>query len=156
MNKPFGFIKKEKTHMIHFDFSPNNQMVDFETQDSKSTVYLGFASDPKINIFSQKIPWISKHECITETLIKEQDLLDLPKNKDYTVMIHTVKGIPSLDGATAALAIQKNREELESEQWKNLSDYTSEIEKGNTTPPFLVLSTVSILQLVKWSLKKRI
>ena len=39
--------------MIHFDFSPNNQMADFETQDSKSTVYLGFASDPKINIFSQ-------------------------------------------------------------------------------------------------------
>ena len=40
--------------MLNFDFSPNNSMTEFESPETDSTVYLGFASDPVPNVFSQK------------------------------------------------------------------------------------------------------
>jgi hypothetical protein len=39
---------------MEFNFSTNNSMTEFETPDTTSTVYLGFASQPEKNIFSQK------------------------------------------------------------------------------------------------------
>jgi len=40
--------------MLNLDFSPNNSMTEFESPETDSTVYLGFASQPETNIFSQK------------------------------------------------------------------------------------------------------
>ena len=36
-----------------FNFSSNNSMTEFEVIDTSSTIYLGFASKPETNIFSQ-------------------------------------------------------------------------------------------------------
>ena len=52
-------------------------------------------------------------------------------------MIHLVQGWPTLDGSTAAMALTRDRIELESRDWLNLASYISEMEKGYTTPPFL-------------------
>ena len=123
--------------MSKFDFSVNNTMAEFENPETESTVYLGFANKPEINIFSWKYA-SSPYSSTTEILLKEGDkLLKVPEGKDYTVMIHLVQGWVNLDVATAAMAIKQDHKELKSNDWSNLANYISDIEKGTTTPPFL-------------------
>ena len=98
---------------MEFNFSTNNSMTEFETPDTSSTVYLGFASQPETNIFSQKY-FRSTNASTTESLVKKLELLVVPKKKNYTVMIHLVQGWPTLDGSTAAMALVRDRNELNS------------------------------------------
>jgi hypothetical protein len=121
---------------MEFSFSTNNSMTEFETLDASSTIYLGFASQPETNIFSQKY-FRSPHASTTESLIKNLGLLERPKNKESQVMMHLVQGWPTLDVATAAMALVRDQKELDSRDWLNLANYISEMEKGYTTPPFL-------------------
>jgi hypothetical protein len=121
---------------MEFNFSTNNSMTEFEAPDTKSTVYLGFASQPETNIFSQKY-FRSRHASTTESLINNLELLEIPNKKESQVMIHLVQGWPTLDGSTAAMALVRDRDELYSRDWINLANYISEMEKGYTTPPFL-------------------
>ena len=122
---------------MEFNFSNNNSMTEFETLDTSSTIYLGFASQPETNIFSQKY-FRSPHASTTESLIKKLELLERPqKNKESQVMMHLVQGWPTLDVATAAMALVRDQKELDSRDWLNLANYISEMEKGYTTPPFL-------------------
>ena len=121
---------------MEFKFSTNNSMTEFEAPDTTSTVYLGFASEPVTNIFSQKY-FRSPHFSTTESLIKNLELLEIPKKRESQVMIHLVQGWPTLDVSTAAMAITRDRKELNSRDWLNLASYISEMEKGFTTPPFL-------------------
>ena len=121
---------------MEFNFSTNNSMTEFETLDTSSTIYLGFASQPETNIFSQKY-FRSPHASTTESLIKKLELLERPKKNESQVMIHLVQGWPTLDGSTAAMALVRDRNELDSRDWLNLVNYISEMEKGYTTPPFL-------------------
>jgi len=122
--------------MLNFDFSPNNSMTEFESPQTDSTVYLGFASDPSPNVFSQKYRG-SPHASTTEALVKHLELLQLPEDEECRVMIHLVQGGPTLDGATAAFALTRSRDELNSRDWLSLASYISEMEKGYTFPPFL-------------------
>ncbi|HIL14918.1 MAG TPA: hypothetical protein EYG15_02260, partial [Deltaproteobacteria bacterium] len=122
--------------MLNFDFSPNNSMTEFESPETDSTVYLGFASDPVPNVFSQKFRG-SPHASTTETLVRNLELLKLPEDREGRVILHLVQGSPTLDGATAAFALTRNRDELSSRSWINLGNYISEMEKGYTSPPFL-------------------
>ena len=91
---------------MEFNFSTNNSMTEFETLDTSSTIYLGFASQPETNIFSQKY-FRSPHASTTESLIKKLELLERPKKNDSQVMIHLVQGWPTLDVSTAAMALEK-------------------------------------------------
>jgi hypothetical protein len=72
---------------MEFNFSTNNSMTEFETLDNSSTIYLGFASQPETNIFSQKY-FRSPHASTTESLIKKLELLERPKKNDSQVMMH--------------------------------------------------------------------
>ena len=121
---------------MEFNFSTNNSMTEFETLDNSSTIYLGFASQPETNIFSQKY-FRSPHASTTESLIKKLELLERPKKNDSQVMMHLVQGWPTLDVSTAAMALVRDRKELDTRDWLNLANYISEMEKGYTTPPFL-------------------
>ncbi|MDC0229639.1 hypothetical protein OAK48_01570 [Deltaproteobacteria bacterium] len=121
---------------MEFNFSSNNSMTEFEAPDTTSTIYLGFASQPETNIFSQKY-FRSPHVSTTESLIKNLEKLEIQKKREFQVMIHLVQGWPTLDGSTAAMALTRDRKELESRDWLNLTSYISEMEKGFTTPPFL-------------------
>ena len=121
---------------MKFNFSTNNSMTEFETPDTTSTIYLGFASEPKTNIFSQKY-FRSPHSSTTESLINGFELLKKSKKINSEVMIHLVQGWPTLDGSTAAMALFREQKELGSRDWLNLANYISEMEKGYTTPPFL-------------------
>jgi len=85
---------------MEFNFSTNNSMTEFETLDTSSTIYLGFASQPETNIFSQKY-FRSPHASTTESLIKKLELLETPQINESQVMIHLVQGWPTLDGSTA-------------------------------------------------------
>ena len=121
---------------MEFNFSTNNSMTEFETLDTSSTIYLGFANQPETNIFSQKY-FRSPHASTTESLINNLKQLEIPKKRESQVMIHCVQGWPTLDGSTAAMALVRDRDELDSRDWINLANYISEMEKGYTTPPFL-------------------
>ena len=66
---------------MEFNFSTNNSMTEFETLDTSSTIYLGFASQPETNIFSQKY-FRSPHVSTTESLIKKLELLERPKKRN--------------------------------------------------------------------------
>ena len=121
---------------MEFNFSSNNSMTEFERPDTASTIYLGFANPPETNIFSQKY-FRSPHASTTESLIKNLEQLEIPKKRESQVMIHLVQGWPTLDVSTAALAITRDRKELDSRDWLNLASYISEMEKGYTTPPLL-------------------
>ena len=91
---------------MEFNFSTNNSMTEFETLDTSSTIYLGFANQPETNIFSQKY-FRSPHASTTESLIKKLELLERPKKKESQVMMHLVQGWPTLDVSTAAVALEK-------------------------------------------------
>jgi len=67
--------------IMEFNFSTNNSMTEFETLDTSSTIYLGFASQPETNIFSQKY-FRSPHASTTESLIKKLELLERPKKRN--------------------------------------------------------------------------
>ncbi len=91
---------------MEFNFSTNNSMTEFEAPDTTSTVYMGFESQHKTNIFSQKY-FRSPHASTTESLIKKLELLERPKKKESQVMMHLVQGWPTLDVSTAAMALEK-------------------------------------------------
>ena len=91
---------------MEFNFSTNNSMTEFETPDSTSTIYLGFASRPETNIFSQKY-FRSPHASTTESLIKKLELLEIPKKYESQIMMHLVQGWPTLDVSTALFSIAR-------------------------------------------------
>jgi hypothetical protein len=67
---------------IKFDFSENNTMTEFENRETESTVYLGFADEPKDNIFSSKYK-SSPYSSTTETLLNNYGRLKVPEGRDY-------------------------------------------------------------------------
>ena len=118
------------------EFSANNALADFDSIDTANHVYLGFASEPKVNVFSHKYRG-SKYSSTTQVLLDNLDLLKIDNPELVAGTVHLVQDTVSLDCATACLACSKTGKELGSNQWKYLSDYIGEVEKGFTRPPFL-------------------
>ncbi|MCP4755812.1 MAG: hypothetical protein GY866_33530 [Proteobacteria bacterium] len=121
---------------MRFEFSTYNKIEEFNDPDFENKVYLGFASVPEKNIFSQKHK-NTKYNSTTQMLRHNLDLLQIPEKEETTLVMHIVQGLVTLDVATAAFAATRPKEELFSRQWIYLAEYVDEIEKGLTRPPFL-------------------
>jgi hypothetical protein len=119
---------------MQFKFSANNNLGEFEDFDPAGNIYIGFASEPQVNVFSQKFRG-SQFGSTTAALLGQESLLSVRGRQN--IMVHLVQESVTLDGATAAYLVNLTAEKRHSEVWKYFSTYISDIEKGVTRPPFM-------------------
>ena len=71
---------------MNYEFSSNSAFSQFDTDNTPGRVYIGFASEPRKNVFSQKFSDSPYGSCI-ETLIDKQALLNLPEPESAIVVL---------------------------------------------------------------------